>query len=91
MFILFPFPSCSCSSCSVEDEDGDEEEDSSSTDRKLFTHGAVLGRLDVNARISVRAFDDSYALAVRRPWRSSGSNSLIVASRLDTQMMRPGP
>lgn len=28
-------------------------------ERKLLTHGAVLGRLDVRARRSVRRFEDS--------------------------------
>lgn len=29
------------------------------SERKVLTHGAVLGRLDVNARRSVRRFEDS--------------------------------
>jgi hypothetical protein len=45
----------------------DEEEEKSEVQRKLLTHGAVLGRLAVNARISVSVFEVSYAASERRP------------------------
>lgn len=37
-------------------EGSDSEEE---LERKMLTHGAVLGRLDVNARRSARRFEDS--------------------------------
>lgn len=57
--------------------------------RKRWTKGRVEGSVEVSAMMSVRRFEDSYALQDARPWISSALKWDARGSMLDTKTIRP--